>query len=147
MSESRAWQAPGAALPEAHRRPGNVARARPESADIDFAHPIKNYAGTSTKGPDGYRPSARVVAATPTPVAGRPKIARRSTSHIERVRMQRRRFTHLTTGFSKTLDNVRAMVEVCVVWYNCCRAHHTLRIAMEAGWTDHIRTVREPWLT
>ncbi len=61
--------------------------------------------------------------------------------------MQRRRFTHLTTGFSKTLDNVKAMVEVCFVWYNCCRAHHILRIALEAGWTDHIQTVREPWLT
>ncbi len=116
-----------------------------ESADIDCAHLIKNYAGTSTTGPDWYRPFARVVSATPTPVAGRPKIARRSTSHIERVRMQRRRFTHLTTGFSKTLDNVKAMVEVCVVWYKCCRVHQTWRMtpAMEAGWTDHIWTVKE----
>ena len=63
--------------------------------------------------------------------------------------MQRRRFTRLTTGFRKTLDNVKAMVEVCVVSYNCCRAYHTLRMtpAMEAGWADHIWTVREPWLT
>ena len=118
-------------------------------ADIDFAQLIKNYAGTSTKGPDWYRPSARVVAATPTPVMGNPKIARISTSHIERlnlsVRMHLRRFTRLTNGFSKKLDNLKAMADVFFVWYNFCRVHQTLRMtpAMEAGWTDHIWTIRE----
>ena len=118
-------------------------------ADIDFAQLIKNYAGTSTKGPDWYRPSARVVAATPTPVMGNPKIARISTSHIERlnlsVRMHLHRFTRLTNGFSKKLDNLKAMADVFFVWYNFCRVHQTLRMtpAMEAGWTDHIWTIRE----
>ena len=147
MSESRAWQTSGPCATSGTPSSRQRCACAPESADIDCAHLIKSYAGTSTTGPDWYRPSARVVSATPTPVAGFPKIARRSTRHIERVRMQRRRFTRLTTGFSKTLDNVKAMVEVCFVWYNCCRAHHTLRIALEAGWTDHIWTVREPWLT
>ena len=37
------------------------------------------------------------------------------------------------------------MVAVFFVWYNFCRVHQTLRVtpAMEAGWTDHIWTVRE----
>jgi len=36
-------------------------------------------------------------------------------------------------------------LDVFFVWYNFCRVHQTLRMtpAMEAGWTDHIWTVRE----
>ena len=37
------------------------------------------------------------------------------------------------------------MVDVFFVWYNFCRVHQTLRVtpAMEAGWTDHVWSVRE----
>ncbi len=40
---------------------------------------------------------------------------------------------------------LKAMLDVFFVWYNFCRVHQTLRMtpAMEAGWTDHIWTVRE----
>ncbi len=78
---------------------------------------------------------------------GHPKIARISTSHIERlnlsVRMHLRRFTRLTNGFRKKLDNLKAMVDVFFVWYNFCRIHQTLRMtpAMEAGWTNHVWSV------
>ena len=63
-----------------------------------------------------------------------------------RMRMQLRRFTRLTNGFSKKLDNLKAMVDVFFVWYNFCRPHQTLHgltPAMEAGWTDHVWTVHE----
>jgi hypothetical protein len=55
------------------------------------------------------------------------------------------RFTRLTNGFSKKLDNLKAMVDVFFVWYNFCRVHQTLRMtpAMEAGWTDHVWSVQE----
>ncbi len=58
--------------------------------------------------------------------------------------MQLRRFTRLTNGFSKKLVNFKAMVDVFFVWYNCCRVHQTIRMtpAMEAGWTDHVWTVK-----
>ena len=118
-------------------------------ADIDFAQIVKNYLPTRTDGPDWFRPSARVVSATPKLISGSPKLARVSTSHIERanltVRMQLRRFTRLTNGFSKKLDNLKAMVDVFFVWYNFCRVHGTIRMtpAMEAGWTDHIWTMKE----
>lgn len=117
--------------------------------DIDFAQLVKNYAAPRTDGPDWYRPSHRVVSAVPTPITGNPKIARVSTSHIERmnltVRMQLRRFTRLTNGFSKKLANLKAAITVFVAWYNFCRVHQTLRVtpAMEAALTDHIWTVRE----
>ena len=57
--------------------------------------------------------------------------------------MHLRRFTRLTNGFSKKLDNLKAMV--FFVWYNFCRVHQTLRMtpAMEAGGTDHIWTIQE----
>lgn len=80
---------------------------------------------------------------------GNPKMERISTSHIERanltLRMQLRRFTRLTNGFSKKLSNLRATVAVFVAWYNFCRVHQTLRVtpAMEAGLTNRIWTIAE----
>lgn len=61
------------------------------------------------------------------------------------VRIQLRRFTRLTNGFSKKLANPKAAVAVFVAWYNFCRVHQTLRVtpAMEAGLTDHIWAIRE----
>ncbi len=118
-------------------------------ADVDFAQLVKNYAPARTDGPDWFRPSHRVVSAIPTPISGDPDFARISTSHIERanltVRMHLRRFTRLTNGFSKKLENLKAAVSVFMAWYNFCRVHQTLRVtpAMEAGLTDHVWSIRE----
>ena len=118
-------------------------------ADIDFAQLVKNYAPTRTDGPDWFRPSARVVSTALKSIVGDPKPERISTSHIERanltLRMQLRRFTRLTNGFSKKLENLKAMVAVFFAWYNFCRVHQTLRVtpAMEAKLTDHIWTIGE----
>jgi hypothetical protein len=59
--------------------------------------------------------------------------------------MSQRRFTRLTNGFSKKLDNHTAAVSLYVAHYNLCRAHEALRItpAMAAGITDHIWTIGE----
>jgi hypothetical protein len=59
--------------------------------------------------------------------------------------MQMRRFTRLTNGFSKKIDNLKASVAVFMAWYNFCRVHQTLRVtpAMEAGLADHVWTIRE----
>ena len=117
--------------------------------DVDFAQLVKNYAPARTDGPDWFRPSHRVVSAIPTSILGDPDFSRISTSHIERanltLRMQMRRFTRLTNGFSKKLDNLKAAVSVFMCWYNFCRVHQTLRVtpAMEAGLTDHVWTIRE----
>lgn len=118
-------------------------------ADVDFAQLVKNYLPPRTDGPDWFRPSARVVSTTKVTIMGEPKAEKVSTSHIERlnltVRMQLRRFTRLTNGFSKKLSNLKAAVAVFVAWYNFCRVHQTLRVtpAMEAGLTDHVWSVRE----
>ncbi len=118
-------------------------------ADVDFAQLIKQYAHPRTDGPDWFRPSSHVVAAIPTPISGDPDFKRISTSHIERanltVRMHLRRFTRLTNGFSKKLENLKAAVSLFMAWYNFCRVHQTLRVtpAMEANLTDHVWSIRE----
>lgn len=60
-------------------------------------------------------------------------------------KMQQRRFTRLTNGFSKKLENHKAAVAPFVAHYNLCRIHETLRVipAMGLGITDHVWTVDE----
>jgi hypothetical protein len=59
--------------------------------------------------------------------------------------MQLRRFTRLTNGFSKKLENLKSAVSLYMAWYNFCRIHGTLKItpAMEAGLTDHVWNLAE----
>jgi IS1 family transposase len=55
-----------------------------------------------------------------------------STSFVERqnlsLRMGQRRFTRLTNGFSKKLDNHVAAVALYVAHYNLCRVHEALKM-------------------
>ena len=48
-----------------------------------------------------------------------------------------RRFTRLTNGFSKKLENHMHAVALNFMFYNFCKIHSTLRVtpAMEAGST------------
>jgi hypothetical protein len=52
--------------------------------------------------------------------------------------MSVRRFTRLTNGYSKKLENHSHMLALYFVWYNFVRIHHTIRMtpAMAAGVTD-----------
>jgi hypothetical protein len=51
--------------------------------------------------------------------------------------MQMRRFTRLTTGYSKKIENHIHMVALYTVWYNWIRTHKAHRVtpAMAAGLT------------
>ena len=60
-----------------------------------------------------------------------------------------RRFTRLTNGFSKKLENHVAANALYFLHYNFARIHQTLRItpAMAAGISDHVWTLEEiVWL-
>jgi hypothetical protein len=76
-----------------------------------------------------YSP-AQVVAVSREVVSGDPE-QYVSTSYVERqnlsLRMGQRRFTRLTNGFSKKLDNHVAAVALYVAHYNLCRVHEALR--------------------
>jgi len=47
------------------------------------------------------------------------------------IRMGSRRFTRLTNGFSKKLENHAAAVSLYVAHYNLCRWHETIRAARQ----------------
>ncbi|HWR36837.1 MAG TPA: IS1 family transposase [Clostridia bacterium] len=113
----------------------------------DFAQLIKFYSHPQE---DEHRYSpAEVVEAVPVVVSGNPDPKHICTSHIERqnltMRMQIRRLTRLTNGFSKKLENHRAAIALHFAYYNFCRIHGSLRVtpAMEAGITDHVWTLPE----
>ncbi len=72
-----------------------------------------------------------------------------NTSYVERqnlsVRMTNRRFTRLTNGFSKKMENHIAAVALGYFAYNFIKIHRTLRTspAMAAGVTDRLWDVAE----
>ena len=61
------------------------------------------------------------------------------------MRMSMRRFSRLTNGFSKKLENHATAVALHYMHYNFCRVHQTLRVtpAMEAGLADHVWGINE----
>lgn len=82
-------------------------------------------------------------------VLGEPDDKHISTSYVERqnltMRMSMRRFTRLTNGFSKKVENHAHAVALHFMYYNFGRIHKSLRVtpAMEARLTDHIWTLEE----
>jgi IS1 family transposase len=117
----------------------------------DYAQLIKIYA-TSHEGERRYSP-ADVVEAVPKVMMGDPDEDKICTSHVERqnltIRMQMRRMTRLTNGFSKKWENLKAAYALHFAYYNFCRIHSTLRItpAMAAGITDHVWNIHELLMT
>lgn len=116
-------------------------------ADIDFAQLIKVY-GSSGDAQTRYSPGQCIGCETNT-VTGNPDPKHVSTSFVERqnltMRMSMRRFTRLTNGFSKKLENHMAAIALHFMYYNFARVHKTLRVtpAMEAGVAHHVWTVEE----
>lgn len=108
---------------------------------IDYGMLVKMYG--DPQGECKYSPNALTGTRRET-VLGLPDEATICTSHAERnnltIRMQMRRFTRLTNGFSKKLENHRLALAIHFLHYNFARIHQTLRItpAMAAGLTDHV---------
>jgi IS1 family transposase len=77
-----------------------------------------------------------------TVVSGDPDPGEISTSYVERqnltMRMGMRRFTRLTNGFSKKIENLTHAVSLHYMHYNFGRVHQTLKAtpAQAAGITD-----------
>jgi hypothetical protein len=118
--------------------------------DVDFAQLTKKYVSDSSLPDAAHRYSPGHVSGIQKDVIrGMPDPEKISTSYVERFnlssRMQMRRCTRLTNGFSKKLENHRAAVALWVSFYNLCRTHETLRCtpAMALGVTDHIWTIAE----
>lgn len=111
--------------------------------DIDYAQLIKLY-GPAPEAFKGRYSPAECLGAKKLPVTGKPERKHVSTSYVERqnltMRMSMRRFTRLTNGHSKKLENHGWAVALHVMFYNFTRIHSTLRVspAMAAGLTDRL---------
>ena len=120
-------------------------------ADIDYAMLVKLY-GQEPENEKRYSP-AKCIAAEPHTIHGNPDPTKISTSYAERqnltMRMSMRRFTRLTNGFSKKIENLEHAVALHFMYYNFARPHKTLANpyprtpGMAAGISDHIWTVDE----
>jgi IS1 family transposase len=115
--------------------------------DVDYAQLVKIYGDTS-EGQKRYSP-AECLGCERKAVTGDPDPRHISTSYVERqnltMRMSMRRFTRLTNGFSKKLENHIATVAIHVMYYNFVRIHQTLRItpAMAAGISDRLWSIED----
>jgi len=115
--------------------------------DIDYGMVNKIY--SQPKGAVGRYSPGECCGMTRTEVIGRPIVRAISTSYVERqnltMRMGMRRFTRLTNGFSKKVENLGHAVALHFMFYNFGRIHKSLRVtpAMEAGLTDHVWSLEE----
>ncbi len=116
---------------------------------VDYARLTKIYGADHTVIPRGkYSPA--VCKGTKTEVCeGNPEKQHISTSYVERqnltMRMHMRRFTRLTNGFSKKIENHCYAIALHFVYYNFCKIHQTLRVtpAMQAGLTNDLMSVED----
>jgi IS1 family transposase len=117
--------------------------------DVDYAVLIKFY-GLDPNSERRFSPPV-VLGEEVRVMQGDPDPALISTSIVERnnltMRMGMRRFTRLTNGFSKKVENHAAMVSLHFMYYNFGRVHKSLgklrTPAMAAGVTDHVWTCDE----
>lgn len=112
---------------------------------IDYGQLHKSY---RTNGERRYSPPD-IVAVFHLVLTGKSRQQHISTSHVERqnltMRVQMRRFTRLTNGFSKTLESLKAAVALHFAHYNFVRIHGSLRVtpAMEARVTNRLWSIDE----
>lgn len=118
-------------------------------SNVDYTVLEKHY-GTAPDGSAAVRYSPVKLQRTEKHyVRGAPDPGHVSTSIVERqnltMRMSMRRFTRLTNGFSKKIENHAYAVALHFAYYNFCRIHKTLRVtpAMEAGLSDHVWSIDE----
>lgn len=113
--------------------------------DVDWAQIQKKYASEEV---GKYSPPVCVGTRTRV-LKGDPDPARISTSYVERqnltMRMGMRRFTRLTNGFSRKVENLAHAVSLHFMNYNFVRSHQTLGMtpAMAAGVADHKWSLEE----
>lgn len=118
--------------------------------NIDFAQLVKLY-GSEKEGTGAdkkYSPS-KFRGSKKTVVSGNPDHDHISTGYVERqnltMRMHMRRFTRLTNGFSKKIENHCFAIALHFMYYNWVKQHKTLRVtpAMAAGLTKRFMSIED----
>ncbi len=102
--------------------------------NIDYAQVIKEYDAPTEEERRKYSPPTCKVIDVKV-LNGEPDLSKASTSYVERqnltMRMGMRRFTRLTNGFSKKIENHAASVSLHFMHYNFGRVHQTLAVKRE----------------
>jgi IS1 family transposase len=113
--------------------------------EIDYAVLIKKYGKDGGGSPERRYTPAIYTGIEKDPIIASPDIKHVSMSYVERanlnMRMNTRRLTGLTNGFSKKIENHACAVALHAMYYNFVRIHKTLKMtpATAAGVTDR------PW--
>lgn len=133
----------------------NAVRAGFAFGRCDYARIVKSYGQDGQLGPERWYSPMVCTAITKERMIGRPNMDEVSTSFVERVnldmRMNNRRFTRLTNGFSKSAKNHGASVALAFFCHNYIKVHKTLTKAagvkttpaMAAGLADRVWTVAD----
>jgi IS1 family transposase len=116
-------------------------------SEVDYAMLVKIYG--SDAGPDTRYSPPECLGVNLAVITGNPDPKHISTSFVERqnwtARTMMRRYTRLSNGFSRKMENHAAAVALYYFAYNFIRIHRSLRVspAMAAGVTDHLWSVSE----
>jgi IS1 family transposase len=125
--------------------------------EADYAELVKVYSGVNSSAPkssaktaEGRYSPGRLLRTEKHYRIGYPLTKNVSTSYVERsnltIRMQNRRFTRLTNGFSKHIEMHRYALAITFFHYNFVRKHQSLggrTPAMAATIVNHPFTVRD----
>lgn len=118
-------------------------------ANVDYAMLVKLYGPSHGSQQERRYSSGECTGAIKGTISGNPDEKHVSTSFVERqnlsLRMGNRRFTRLTNGFSKKVENHAHALAIYYMHYNFGRIHKTLRVtpAMEAKVSDHVWSLEE----
>ncbi len=118
-------------------------------ADVDYAMLVKLYGEPSGHTTERKYSPNECCGAVKGVVCGDPDEAHISTSHIERqnlsMRMGMRRFTRLTNGFSKKIENHEYALAIYFMHYNFVRIHQSLRVspAMAVGISEKLWSLED----
>jgi len=116
-------------------------------SEVDYAQLHKVYR-SPLENETRYSP-AKCIGCDMKAVSGNPDFKHVSTSFVERqnwtVRTTMRRYTRLSNGFSRKLENHAAATALNYFAYNFIKIHRTLRMspAMASGVSDHLWDVND----
>ena len=117
-------------------------------SEIDYAMLVKVYGADRQESETRYSP-AECIGCQSAVITGRPDPKHVSTSFVERqnwsARTAMRRYTRLSNGFSRKIENHEAAIALNYFAYNFIKIHRSLRMspAMAAGVTDRLWEVSD----